>query len=278
MKEYRFWALRRSGHHAVIDWVKDQYNNAFFVNDILSYKVFIYFISQYTNDIHINDSRLTSIDIDKMHQTDHYMYNIEDCTFDRGLRMLKSLKQLNVSYIGDDIIDIMVLRDPFNLFASRKRGLWPKATPDINNIAYLYKEYAKEFLRRTHNFDTLIPINYNIWFQSKEYRHTLLKELNTDSAIENKSSLNSVSPYGILSSFDEMLYDGKAQEMKVLHRWEYYKNDDDYINLFNDEELLELTRNIFGETEAYRYITGRISKSSVTNKYRIQENEDLIQA
>ncbi len=61
------------------------------------------------------------------------------------------------------------------------------------------------------------------------------------------AGLNRISPKGRGSSFDGMDYQSLAQEMGVLNRWQKIRDTDIFEKLINDDELNELSNEIFGD-------------------------------
>ncbi len=139
---------------------------------------------------------------------------------------------------------LLVLRDPFNLLASR----WAKPVPllqllDPCDLLNAWEEYAREYLSNTGGLIRKIPVNYNLWFQSADYRKQLSKRLDlkfTDAGI------NTVPKAGDGSSFDLIRYDGRASQMKVIERWINFADDSRFRQAFSGrQELGYLYRQIF---------------------------------
>ena len=61
--------------------------------------------------------------------------------------------------------------------------------------------------------------------------------------------LNSVPRFGGGSSFDLQRFDGKAQEMDVLNRYQQYEDHPVYKQYMEDKEAVELNNNLL---EKYR--------------------------
>ena len=71
------------------------------------------------------------------------------------------------------------------------------------------------------------------------------------------------------SSFDGMNLKDNAQKMKVLHRWKEFKDDSEFVKVLNmDDELIELSRNIFG------YFPKELINHPLANKYK-RKNEKI---
>ncbi len=238
--EYRVWGIKRSGHHAILHWIMSHYTNKSYINDILGNTAFKLY-------------KDTPFPVEIQRSNNHF-YNIEDGDFQNISNRFTRVQKLGLCNLTDNFVDIIIIRDIFNLIASRIASTINMKIDIIN----LYKQYAKEFLRQTQFLKNPILINYNTWFISQEYRQSILDRLNIQHSSKSREYLQKVTKEGKGSSFDQMKYDTKAQDMKVLDRWEYFKDDEKYIKHFNDNELLDLTYQIFGETESYIYITQKI--------------------
>jgi hypothetical protein len=140
---------------------------------------------------------------------------------------------------------VIILRDPFNLFASRIKGGFPHVKSSRYNLIDYWLFYAKEFLNETNYLKyQKVAVNYNLWASVPSYRREIAQQLGltfTDEGIQRVSGM------GGGSSFDERKFDGQAQAMKTDERWRYYLEDDFYKSLFKNQELLDYSRQIFGE-------------------------------
>jgi hypothetical protein len=148
------------------------------------------------------------------------------------------------NYIGDSRsdFDILLLRDPHNLFASmiKSRMLSPQ---NRDQIVPMWKEHAREFLGTTRTLTYApVTINYNRWYQEPAYRDGIARSLSFNGASPLPSTVHVA---GGGSSFDGRSFHGNAAAMKVLDRWKSYVGDDFYENLF-DDEVRTLSDEIFG--------------------------------
>ena len=143
---------------------------------------------------------------------------------------------------------ILLLRDPYNLFASRIR----KAAL-VDNLSYartpgplfdraidLWKSYAREFTGESKTLPAnTVRIYFNRWVSDVDYRRQIARslELNIDAMAVGK-----VSTHGGGSSFDSVNFDGHANNMPVLDRVGQLTGDErrlfDIIE--NDLEIAEL--------------------------------------
>lgn len=250
-KELRIFGLRRSGNHAITNWIINQLDG-----QVL-----------YLNNIPINANPFR-IEIDRLHdyhpetlpkykstflkeasgefsEKDCLICSFEDyslSTFSRSL-----INRFHDFYVGKSnrIVDVLIIRDPYNLFASRlKSGRYQAKS--FKSLPDLWVEYAMEYLGQTKSLqNNRVLINYNYWVSSKAYREKIARNLGltfTDAGLDEVSSI------GGGSSFDRCLYGGKAAQMNVLDRWQAYSSNPLFINLINsNSELHSLSREIFGD-------------------------------
>jgi len=250
INEYRIVALQRSGHHAIINWI----------NSNISKKIcFLNCQPQgnpYTN-LRMNDSIIGHIDIEEerignFSKKELLIYNFED----KPLATIYSASFLkNIEgWVGRSlrVKNILILRDPFNNFASKYK--WAihgtKWVPSLEKVKYLpaiWKTYAKEFLGKTNYIsDTKLCINYNRWFTDPQYRTYLATEMGLATVDKGLKTVAKWGPNTWGDSFDNLNFDGRADKMKVLFRWAFFRNDVFYKSLFKDTELVELSKKIFG--------------------------------
>lgn len=139
--------------------------------------------------------------------------------------------------------DILLLRDPFNLFASRiKSGKIETKDKALDQKA-MFIEHAETFLREESG-DNLVCINFNRWFSEPDYRLQIQAKLGL-SPID--VSTETVATQGGGSSFDGRSLNGMASKMDVLSRWRSMKDNRMFQALFSDGELARYSRLIFGD-------------------------------
>ena len=257
--ELQILSMMRSGHHAVISWIiKNQPGNVYFRNDLLE-------------GHELSNSILTQKKGNIKHTLDCYIFNIEDAPMSKVDRLISRNSKIVGFRKSKRALRILILRDPFNLFASRlqwtmnlakqkkryKKMLMKgkpfgaKRANYIGNVGWadkdavvMWKKHAKAFLKGREafgkNIDT-VCINYNEWFVSGKYRSEILTSIGIK---PNSSAYMHVPRYGGGSSFgDKRKVDGNG----VLRRWEKLIGDKEYIALFSgDSELISLHEKIFG--------------------------------
>lgn len=145
-------------------------------------------------------------------------------------------------------IDMLVLRDPFNLFASRRQaGMDTGRTVALR----IWKQHAREFLGdRRHLREDKLVVSYNRWCADRAYRADVAAHLGLAFSDAGREAIAAC--HGG-SSFDGQAYDGRAAEMPVFDRWRRRAEDADYWALF-DAETLDLSERIFGTLPAAQWL------------------------
>ena len=88
-------------------------------------------------------------------------------------------------------------------------------------------------------------INFNHWFSSFDYRRSLEDQhdmIESDANLEHLPKFD----FGVGSTFNEREFDGKAQQMNVLRRWERVQEDPNYYQpLQRHPELADIAKELF---------------------------------
>ena len=136
-------------------------------------------------------------------------------------------------------VAMLVLRDPFNLFASRRKmgcGL----PPDI--ARGIWKQHAREALGATQYLPAnKLVVLYNAWKDDRSYRERIAQELGlrfSDKAVDR------VPVCGGGSSFDGTEFDGNAAAMATGRRWVHFAQDERFSRFF-DREMASLSEQLF---------------------------------
>lgn len=135
----------------------------------------------------------------------------------------------------DRIRNVIILRDPWNLFASRLSCGLKRLQHPAN---HLWVEYAKAFIDKPYDAEY---VNYNEFITNKAYRLALSEKLG---GTFDDSSMDEVLGCGGGSSFDKQIYDGRAGEMDVFGRWKVWQAVPGYRKLFTPE-IEELAGKLF---------------------------------
>jgi hypothetical protein len=254
-----FWGLQRSGNHALIQWIMAHYpepklhlNNQVFGQELkANHAKYLkdYGIS-HKMDGFIHCDKTESDWLQKWSQPKDELNELLLISFEnQNLTSLlpdfyqKGCQALDSSLLGksQSTKNVIILRDPFNWIVSSYKTNRP-----IN--IDLWKIYAKEFLGITNFLPQKICINYNEWFLRKAYRQEIATQLDVDFT---DAGLNLVSNVGGGSSFDQTTFDGQAQKMNVLGRWEQFEDVDFKENLIkawqSDNEFIDITKLAYPE-------------------------------
>lgn len=261
--EIRITGLSRSGNHALINWILAQIKNLRFCflncaepkqNPFTSARPLGKGKSGiYTNISGFSNSKEEEGDFQKK---DYLVYSYED-TF-LGPLMHRSFKKQRQKWLGDSLHrkDILLIRDPFNLFASRIKAGFLLADKSHRQeqiswkvLKRIYKQHAREFLGEKKYLGNSVKINYNKWVANKQYRQSISEQLEIPFSDEGLFELSRVAGG---SSFEGTSISAENLHKKIENRWKNYMDNEQFWELF-DEELAELSFQIFGETKAFQF-------------------------
>lgn len=146
----------------------------------------------------------------------------------------------NKSHESHQDTTIKILRDPLNWVASGiAYGRWGTLGTSVDRKAYFHPDDFSKNIEQYKNYmhSPGILIKYNDWFISSEYRRlieqTIGLKLNVDTTINN------VPITGGGSSFDKLLYNGRATEMNTLNRWRSLSWHPLIQSVLSDNALME---------------------------------------
>lgn len=244
--EWRIIGLSRSGNHAIINWLLSHLDGrSCFLNCVEpKHNPFesarplgsgaCYQVNYGGFDLQAEQQGLHS-------RKDHLLHSYEDCFL--GLLRHPPSEAQHDAWVGRSARrrDLLILRDPFNLFASRIHfGL--DQIPHQRALG-IWKQHARDALGiRRYLPSSRMWISYNRWATSERYRRTLADQLSLDFTDE---AFDEVPDTAGGSSFDGLAHHGSASKMKVLERWREFADDDDFWQLF-DEETVGLATALFG--------------------------------
>lgn len=137
-------------------------------------------------------------------------------------------------------VELVILRDPFNLFASRTAigcALSSKIAPRMwhQHAGVALSPASRGSVERR-------VVIYNRWARDRAYRRDLARFLGVPFT---DRGFDAIPACGGGSSFDGTSYDGRATAMPTDERWRRYADRDEYRNLF-DVRTIELSERIFG--------------------------------
>ena len=238
--EIRIIGMQRSGNHPIIDWIASMLpDKSCVLNFVNGPNPLEHHIKK--EDILIGLTLNEILTANK----EYLVYNYEDETISE---IFNKNRNENIIGTSDKKFDVLILRDPYNLFASRiKRGsvkLGHKTTEQQLILRKLWIECANEALNKTNNLtQNKTVILFNKWFVDEDYRKELAEKFGLK---YNDKTLNTVSKVGAGSSFNGFNYQNRAKDMKVLERYKELNNEGTYSELLIPE-IKELSKKIFGE-------------------------------
>jgi len=212
MRKICFYSLRRSGHHAIMNWFQSNVKGSTkLVNNIAS------------QNWDVKNINISEHIIENMQNCDAFFCNIEEYNF--------SNKKFENFVEGVQCEPFYVFRNPFNMMASRIKSSMSIETIDNENnslktLSY-WKSYAKMFIEKKENI-----FCFDYWFLDKNYRQKMAEIMGVE---YSDVSINQVLDYGYGSSFDNRKFDGKAQQMNVMQRYKYFIDNPKFMKLFDDE-------------------------------------------
>ncbi|HHP7231296.1 MAG TPA: hypothetical protein ACFCUY_10620 [Xenococcaceae cyanobacterium] len=246
-KEIRVIGLRRSGNHGIITWIRRHYDERIWhLNNISPQK------NPYRNLYeHYPKEELKPEAQGIFTKKKCLIYNYENYTLESITNSL--LEKKHDLYLGKSQTryDLLILRDPYNTFASILKGqrnknnftylnTYPK---NHKSIAELWLDYAKEFLGETNYLKyKRVMVSYNHWIIDQNYRRNISKKLDLDFC---DAGFNVVKSYGGGSSFKGTEFNTQVSKTDFLNRWQEFKDDDEYKKMFSDE-IKEYSQKIFG--------------------------------
>jgi hypothetical protein len=248
-------AMRRSGHHAILNWIRyHQKGRHFLLNNCKAGENPFLGCSRIDSVVGGKNGEHRYINWDnetkgKFSKKNTLIYNYEDCDL---VEVEKDIVDRETQWFGttESRFDLLILRDPFNLFASMLRWMRGKMfAPDIEELRrlpQLWIQYAKEYLGDSNYLSDKVTVSFNEWFQSRACRDQMALRfgfLNEDRGLQEVAKWGP-STWG--DSFDGMKYDGQAQSMKVFDRWRQYAEDREFKQLFMNDELWRFSHEIFG--------------------------------
>jgi hypothetical protein len=162
---------------------------------------------------------------------------------------LLSLEDVPLDYIAASVKRpnkvLLLLRDPFNMFASRlgiirkHRGRDVMGHASANRInPALWKQYAREFIE-THYLPHAVRVNFNRWYTSADYRRQISELLGwtfTDRGFGSTDGWR----FSQGSSFGQT----DARNLDLFERWKVYQNDREFAGYF-DDEIRQLSKALF---------------------------------
>lgn len=246
--------LKRSGNHAVINWLQPQDRFIFF-NNVVPIKPILTGEMELPAPLPFNQwvrSRLKAKYVPLI--VPFYAVTIQNRP------LIASLEDHTLSYCpfekpDCEVTNLLIIRDARNVFASRiRKGMsrnspaYPNKPGDmLNRSVELWKSHAREFLGRTDTLQNRVGIYFNRWFSDEDYRRRVSDQLGLEFS---DAGLGQVSTKGGGSSFNRTEFDGNSQRMQVLNRHDSLEGREKELfdAVFGDNELCELDAQVAAAT------------------------------
>lgn len=239
--EIRFMGLRRSGNHAILSWIMQQLpEKAYFLNNVAAGVSPLRFYHH-----HFPDRGYQPEAWGRFSDKGCLIHSYEDYSLRDVVNPYTELR--HDFWVGKTIdrYDVLVLRDPFNLLASRLKKNYMGVKTAGASVVSLWIEHAQEYIGETAYLKPRkVVISYNQWNKSAAYRHAIALQLGLEFSDKGFSY---VSSYGGGSSFDGQSFQGAAKGMDVENRWKVFAEDETFQSLIQNEELRHYSERIFGK-------------------------------
>lgn len=252
---YFLFALRRSGCHAIKNWLEPQFTDSFgYINDAWENGISSLINPRpVTNrDKKVIESwkhsrkigfcvRSNKIGHNIPFSSTNNLFILENAPIGSASKVLE-FSRVYCSQPAKNIA-VLLVRDVRNHLASLlqfKRTKRSRVAENIMNLQQfqeLYLGYSKEFLGITtqlRQFDGCIKVFFDKWFEDIGYRKQIADEL---SLKFSDAGLNIVEKAGGGSSFDLTKLNGAAQKMKVCDRHLGFVEDPQFLQLCSKELL-----------------------------------------
>jgi len=236
-------AMRRSGHHAVMNQLCYQLDRVLHLNNCKKTWIsgivpikgrFRLYENQRVIDTGPQPYKKYRTMIATMEFSPNLMYSLEDA--DVGVDYSKAVEPHRSR------TTICVVRDPFNWLASSLQQGADMAA-NIERRISLWKKQVSQCLRPdTYPYGHFVDVNYNRWVLDRAYREDLSRRLGLNFS---DHGLDEVLEFGPGSSFDGTQLDGKGSRMNVMKRFKRFEHDPRYRSLVNDQELISLSECYF---------------------------------
>jgi len=225
--EIRAFGLMRSGNHAILEWIQNQYpgQSSCFLNNVVHGDHDPYtscakrVVVGFDDNIETELLRMTKKHLLIFSYEDRAELAFENRDF------LSSFQQSNFEihrkrYLreSNNTFNLLIIRDPFNCLASRLKMIETRGVAggleDLDLIAYNWKILAREAISLIRAPKPgKIVVKFNQWATNKDYRKELSRSL---LGTFNDSSKRHISHFGGGSSFDGP---GKLTLNVAIKRW-----------------------------------------------------------
>ncbi|MEO3417092.1 hypothetical protein AAFO92_20750 [Roseovarius sp. CAU 1744] len=229
------FGMRRSGNHLAINWILGQVpGSAVFYNNIRQ--------TAHPFDVGMREFRLRFpntrpkiiLSYEDLKPSEIMNGPLPEFLADRAAR--------HDAHIQSGVI----LRDPYNLFASRLKK-WPErfaTDTDIRRQQELYTDHSALALNPVPVFGEMpvVPILYNPLVSDPAYRQDLAGRLRIQ---DGSTGLDDVPLYGHGSSFDGYQTQGADVRAGVFDRWRSSSNDPSFRAVIDNKQITKAAQTLF---------------------------------
>lgn len=235
LKVFSLYGLKRSGNHAIVNWLRPQLRFQF-VNNAIPIAPILEGRAMPRDDVDFHDWARRAMTHPV--SANPMLISFEDHPV--GTRLYRMSDGLDES-------SILLIRSFENCFSSRIRKAF-----SISRIAYprennwimrrsvkLWKEHAEEYIRSSSSSSKVMPIYFDEWFKNRNYRETIASVLGCPF---NDEGFLSVSTHGGGSSFDGTMYNGMSSKMELSNRRSFLAHQEEQLlsEIHADPEIHQL--------------------------------------
>ncbi|WP_265516500.1 hypothetical protein [Nitratireductor luteus] len=242
---YNIVGLSRSGNHAIIDWILSQLRGSWCFLNCVEAKADPFQSARPMDDDQCIRTNIAGWGRGTKHpggsqSTDHVVLSQEDAFLGPAFGPETLRHHRRAFGQPERLYEILILRDPYNLIASRRRLGSTRISE--HTAMRIWKQHAAALERFPVPRRGRVPINYNRWVSSAEYRKEVAVALNLEF---RDAAAQSVPSCAGGSSFDGTTFDGRANAMAVFDRWRSCVDDPSFWELF-DTRTERFCRSLFG--------------------------------
>jgi hypothetical protein len=258
--------MSRSGTHAIIDWLLAQCSGRFCFLNCAEPKQNPFSSARVLEEDRVYRANYPGFNLraeaqGRFSRKNLLLYSYEDAQL--GAVTNSEWERGHDSLVGtsERRINILILRDPFNLLASRIRSglydnryIWGQKVVTNKMAMRIWKQHAREIAGKRRRLPApTVHILYNDWARSQAHRRSILHQIGLPMLNDRILHVPRVADG---SSFDGLSMDGEPGRMAVHERWKQFMDDPNYINCF-DDQVLELSDAIFGPLPAAQAVARR---------------------
>ena len=191
MRRFAIYGMRRSGNHAVMEWLLKNCSGTD-ARHVIKHSIVFSHNSCYLNDITGPGVNIAQLRIDHM---------FASSTFQNLIVSYEDKPTGHITEFSLGYPKIVILRDIKNVAASRhKKSLDKSGLASWENLMRMDEEFFKYWLEHAYanTKGNILAVKFEDWASNRNYRDEIAKKL----ALKNFDSIKTVSHHGDGSSFD----------------------------------------------------------------------------